>query len=735
MRKIRVIFTAIMMCVSMLASAIVDVTWKLVENREIDGNRTYIQRFTVKNHYGLSRLCFNMFARKMEAVNPADKVVEIVPGYYYIESSRFGESEEPVEIDIEVKGKMTSCNYAPDGLHGVSGDGHLIAVKYCRNSLMDSDKSAFAGWATPSEKIYELNASLADSTPLSPYEIIPSFKSVTMGEGTYTGGLSGIRTAIISNDNPEYYRIIVSQDSVRIEGASEPAVKMAQRVLVNNVLPNSEGGLPCAVIEDYPDFHYRGLMIDVSRNFLTLPEVQKIVYSMASLRLNRLHFHITDDEGWRLEIPGLPELTAVGARRGYTTTEDDYTAQIFAGNGDPNNTEGTANGYYTREEFIQFIRFCHELGVEVIPEIESPGHARAAVLAMESRYRKTGDDTYRLREEGDTSRYTSAQSFHDNLMNPALPGPYRFMEKVIDEVAAMYREAGVPLLGIHIGGDEVPNGAWDGSPSAQKMMQELKISGRHLMQGEFVRRIARMMRAKGIKMYGWQEIGVGYDEEFNAEVAPATGGVNCWLTNSSKLKNVPLRAVNAGFPVILSNVEHYYMDQIYDYHPEERGLYWGGCVDEFKSLNGYPYSLCPADGEARGRVLGIQGQLFAETVRNLATVQTHLFPKVYGLAERAWNADTTYSNSRFNHIIYSRMLPRLAASGTSFHLRAPGMVVKEGKVEINSPYPGAVIRYTTDGSEPTENSAEYVSPISARGEVRAALYYMGERSVTVSYTE
>ena len=176
------------------------------------------------------------------------------------------------------------------------------------------------------------------------------------------------------------------------------------------------------MVEDYPDFHYRGLMIDVSRNFIPLSQVQSVVYKMASLRMNRLHFHIVDDEAWRLEIPGLPELTSVGARRGYTTDEKDFLAQLFAGNGDPNSTGGTANGYITREEFKDFIAFCYSLGIEVIPEIESPGHARAAIKSMEARYRNTGDDTYLLREYGDTV-FTSAQSFHDNIMNPALPGP------------------------------------------------------------------------------------------------------------------------------------------------------------------------------------------------------------------------------------------------------------------------------------------------------------------------
>lgn len=726
------ILSVVMSSVAFIANAVVDVSWSVIENAKVNDEYFYVQRFTVRNHYGVKRLCFNMFARKMEAVNPSDKVVEIIPGYYYIESNRFGNSE-PLDIDIKVKGWIQSCNYAPDGLHAVTGDGHLLSVKYKRNSLLLSPElrnRPGRDVMTYGDSIYKFNETLKDDSPLGVYDIVPSFKSVKLGEGSYIG-TGEIFTSKISHSNYEFYRISVSQDSIMIEGASEEAIKMAQRVLQNQLLAENGGKLPCAVIEDYPDYHYRALMIDVARNFISLPDVQKIVYQMASLRLNRLHFHLTDDEAWRIEIPGLPELTAVSSRRGYTLDESEFLAQIFAGDGNPNSTDGTANGYYTREEFIQFLMFCHSLGIEVIPEVDVPGHSRAAIKAMESRFRKTGDDTYRLCEDGDTSRYTSAQAFHDNLMNPALPGPYKFMEKVIDEISSMYKEAGVDLLGFHIGGDEVPEGAWDGSPSAIKMMQERGISGRHQLQGVFVRRMAEILSQKGIKMFGWQEIGVGYDDEFNKVVAPVTAGVNCWLTNSSKMKNVALRAIDSGFPVILSNVEHFYMDQLYASHPEERGLYWGGIVDEFVSLSGYPDELCPADSLGQTKILGVSGQLFGETIRSMAIVQRQLFPKVYGLAERAWNKDYTYSNAKFNQIIGAKLLPRLSLGGSAFHLRTPGIIVENGYVKINSAYPGAKIRYTLDGTDPDYNSPIYETPVPVgnAAEIRAVAYYLTEKSL------
>ena len=203
-------------------------------------------------------------------------------------------------------------------------------------------------------------------------------------------------------------------------------------------------------------------MIDIARNFYNPEQMQKIVGLMADYRLNTLHFHITDDEAWRLEIPGLPELTEVGSRRGYTLDSKDFLPGVFNGDGNPDSKAGTANGYFSRDEFISFLKYCDSIGISVIPEVESPGHARAAIMAMNAYERRTGDATYRLTEPGDTSVYTSAQDYHDNLMNPAMPGTYAFIAKIVDEIEAMYHEAGVTLPGIHLGGDEVPEGAWDG---------------------------------------------------------------------------------------------------------------------------------------------------------------------------------------------------------------------------------------------------------------------------------
>lgn len=708
------------------------VTWS-TEGHLPDAPARYIQHIGISGDTDFSRLCFNQFARRMETLNPADTLIEIVPGYYAIGSSRFGKGLDTLTVDIATYGRLVNRSYAPDGFHRVNNDHTTEPVKIIRQEL-----TRRAQWQYPGHDdmiygpdIYDFNASLhTDSLP-GVYDIIPSYKKVTL-----TGGTSTIKHLAFDTTGtwaPEHYRIIVRSDSVIV--CSRPQDQwMAYIPFQTKVMGgrDTDATLPDAIIDNYPDMPWRGLMIDIARNYQTPATMHRVLQLMAAHHLNKLHFHITDDEAWRLEIPGLPELTALGARRGYTTDESQFLPQIFAGDGNPDSSRGSANGFFTVQDFIDLIKHAHTLGIDVIPEIESPGHARAAIRAMESRHRR-GDDTYRLIHDGDTSRYTSAQSFHDNVMNPALPGPYRFMEKVIDEIASMYNTAGVPLKGIHIGGDEVARGAWNGSDIAKRFMADHNIPDQHQLHAHFVEQIADMLSKRGIPMYGWQEVALGHSPQYDAKVRPVTGGINCWSTlAASGQADVTDRAVRGGWPVILSNVNHLYFDLAYTTHPRQPGLRWGGTTDEFTSFEAYPSKLCPAS-DSIGGVIGLNGHVFAETMRSPQQLYTYLIPKIFGLSERAWNNHPTYSRAMYNTIIATKELPFWIAAGTPVHMRQPGIKVIDGKVNINSPYPGAVIHYTTDDTEPDESSPIYTGAFTLKPSmtnIRARLSLHGTGSLT-----
>ncbi len=666
------------------------------------GGDAYVQHFTFANlPDSTAGVAFNMFARRMMPLDPADSIVELVPGYYVIESPRIRNAAASeagsVTVDILTRGTIRSICYSPDGLHGISLNGKPFDIALERFDLL-SDSLALAA-APAAEDIYARNAELVGASA-GVYDFVPRFKSVTLSGGSGTVDLDNITFSAPSDlKGTESCRIEIGAGSIAVEADSTQWARLALRL--HHFIGHGIVELPYVRIEDSPSLPYRGLMLDVVRNFQPAAEIHRMLDLMAVYGLNTLHFHLTDDETWRVEIQSLPELTRIGSRRGYAPkgTEPDFLPQIFAGNGDPDNAAGTANGYYTRQQMMDILRHADSLAINVIPEIESPGHARAAIVAMRSR------PEYRLDEAADTSCYTSAQSFRDNVMNPALPGPYRFMETVVDELAGIYRDAGVPLRAVHIGGDEVPRHAWSGSPAVGALKDSLGLADEKAVHAYFVSRVADMIASKGIAVSGWQEIALRHPEEYNAALRPKVFSVNCWSTLSSQGQGGVVEDIAAaGFPVVLSNVNHFYMDMCYSSHPNERGLNWGGYVDEFDALHGYPSRLAPSVTP-----IGIQGQLFAETIRSTEGLERLLLPKMLGMAERAWNNDSTYTDAQFNAIIVCE-IPRWQQLGATWHVRQPGIVRNGNILTFNSSYPDAEIYITLDGTEPQRLRSQCLRP-------------------------
>ncbi len=721
------------------------VLWKSLGDQTDSAGRHYVQHIVVTGNTDMKGLAFNQFARKMKLLNPQDTLHEIVPGYYLITSPRLTAGADSVVFDIDTRGYLVNCSYAPDGFHRVMHDNTSAPVDQLRERMVDNGTHlAFTMAANPTaQQLYDRNAELATDWEPGVYNILPSFNSVQLLDAATVTDPEVVyeidaKYAVVGQ--PLHASITVRDGNAVVKAADHKAAKAAARVFEAKVLrPNKGVALPAAELVFSPDFEWRGLMIDIARNFQTPETLIDILNLMADNGLNKLHFHPVDDEAWRIELPSLPELTQVGGRRGWAADESEHLYQIFTGDGNPDNLEGTSNGYYTREEFIKVLRAADELGIDVVTEIESPGHARAAIRAMEART-KAGDPSYRLIQDNDTSRYTSAQSFHDNVMNPALESTYKFMETVFDDLIGIYKEAGVPLTGIHIGGDEVPRGAWNGSDVAQAFMAENGLDSERELHAYFVRRVARLLADRKVPMHGWQEIALDHGPGYDSEIAPLVGGVNSWSTIVKKGETpVPIKSVMGGYPTILSNVDHFYFDLSYTGHPEEPGLSWGGHVNEFTAFDGYAERLCPAPADAPGKVIGINAQVFAETMRSPDQLLMYLTPKIFGLAERAAHADSTYTVAQFNTIIGSKELPalekRYKANGRGIvHINQPGITIADDMVMMNAPYTDGIIRYTTDGTEPDEDSAIYTGPFPAAGikALRARYYRNAAHSQTTS---
>ncbi|MEE9385008.1 MAG: family 20 glycosylhydrolase, partial [Nannocystaceae bacterium] len=535
--------------------------------------------------------------------------------------------------------------------------------------------------------------------------------------------------------------------------------------------------LPVVLIEDAPRFRYRGMHLDVSRHFVAKETVMRLLDLLAYHKINKLHLHLTDDEGWRLEIPGIEELTSFGAQRGFDPEErvmlhaglgavrelepTGTPATMTTANGGtlPNyqgfepatlNFVGRGSGYYTTQDFEDIVRYASERHIEVIPEIDVPGHSRAAVLAMEYRYRKYAASDpqraseYRLIDPEDTSAHRSVQGYTDNFLNPCLESSWTFLRKVVSEIRARYDAVqGATLAGIHGGGDELPskekNIWWRESPACDRTRWSKSLSDGQIAD-EFFRRWYHLIQSNGLDFYGWDDLlhigGGALDLRAEAVEGPglvATVWANVWGWGR---EDDAYKLANRGYKVVLAHATNLYLDLAYNKDPDEPGYYWAGFVDTRKTFEYRPFdvfahatlnmwgerfpehiwkekeSLRP---EAQDNILGLQGLLWTETVKTPEMLEYYAFPKMLGVAERAWSrhmptkAEIEPAWQRFANGLGQAALPRLDrfravdlrdqvgdAVGVNYRLPLPGARVLAGKLQANIAFPGLAIEYSLD---------------------------------------
>jgi hexosaminidase len=557
--------------------------------------------------------------------------------------------------------------------------------------------------------------------------------------------------------SPEAYELRVDPTTgVRIIGVSPAGVfygLQSLRGLLPVPTPRAGVVLPAMRVVDAPRFGYRGFMLDVARNFHPKAAVLRTIDLLARYKLNVFHIHLTDDEGWRVEIAGLPELTTVGARRGHTLDSKGFLQPAF-GSG-PQVGRAFGSGFFSHADYVEIVRYAAARHIEVIPEIEMPGHARAAIRSM------AGNAQYRLTDPNDRSVYESVQGYPDNVMDPALESTYGFIERVVGGLVAMHREAGAPLRNIHMGGDEVPNGVWVGSPAVQTYMREHGLTSVDDMWFVFYGRVAQILKAQGLTLSGWEEIAVRKTRrEGRGTNIPnpdfAGRGWRAYVWNNVPgwgAEDLAYRLANGGYEVVLSPVTNYYFDLAWNQNPEETGLDWGGYLDMRKPFEFIPfdyYRNARVDRAAfvgkdrltdygRAHIAGIQGNLWSETIGGDGRLEYMLVPKLFGLAERAWAADPDWAKevdqakfdslfregwSRLVNVVGKRELPRLdrEVPGLNYRIPTPGLHVDGGMVRASLELPGFTLRYTTDGSEPAARSAVVSGPIPLRGTVRVAAF-------------
>lgn len=554
------------------------------------------------------------------------------------------------------------------------------------------------------ESLYRYYQTIGDTTTHG-LHLLPMPKSIAYTKGT----CNLLQAKTIEKKDAslpsEGYRIVIKGKQIHSTYADEMGLFYAQQTL-QQLVNTSQTIVPNCTIEDAPEYPYRGFLLDIARNFLPKEAILSILKTMAELKLNRLQMHFTDDEAWRIEIPSFPQLTQFGAQRRYSGTPADPLAEsscLYPQYNDAIGNDGAlGSGYLTRTDFIEILRFAKARHIQIIPEVDMPGHMRAAKMAM----RPLLSDSVM-----DSRAYMSAQEFTDCVMDVTSPFAVQFVEQVVADLQAMYQEAGCEMPIFNIGGDEVPKGA---------LTQEEHQT--------FIDSVTAMLDRHHLRPAGWEEF---------THYCPASKNPLCvyWHHRPPLLAQL----IDSGYQVVIARSDRLYMDFAYAHHEEE----WGGhkVCDEFRIFDWWPEQDLPqayADRLSQ-HVMGIQAQLWGETLRSVPQAETYIYPKLLGFAERAWNPHTSMTKAQLSENIYGYALPYYVQRGHSVHVPMPGIHVDTtGLVTLFTPARGAEIRYTTDGSDVTTQSMRYTAPFvlptgTDPQALRARAFYGNSSSCVIRY--
>lgn len=508
-----------------------------------------------------------------------------------------------------------------------------------------------------------------------------------------TGGIPAIvfrKQKFPDSTGAEAYKIIISQKQVQVLAATELGALRGMFSLLQLKLLQPEMSLiPCVEITDAPRFAYRGLHLDVSRNFFPVPILEKLLDMMALYKLNTFHWHLTDGPGWRLEIKKYPQLTKRAAWRTHNNFKEWWTSgRLYS-------IEGAADaygGYYTQKEAKALVAYAAKRGITIIPEIEMPGHSEE-VLAVLPNLACSG------------LPYTQSEFCIGN------DSTFIFMEDVLTEVMQIF-----PSSFIHIGGDEVDKTSWKNCPKCQGRISLEHLKDEHELQSYAIRRMDKFLSDHGRKLLGWDEI--------------LEGGLSPGATVMSwRGEGGGIAAAKAGHDVVMTPGGYCYFDA-FQSNPVTQPEAIGGYLPLSKvySYNPVPAELTPEEAK---HILGVQANVWTEYIPTTEHLEYMIFPRILGLSEVAWtapaqkDADAFQAKLQMQYLLLQRKRINYYRPQAALELSSIADTLnKKSRVSISSEQYQPEIHFTLNGTEPLKSSPIYQGPIDLKGiaTIKAAIY-------------
>ena len=443
---------------------------------------------------------------------------------------------------------------------------------------------------------------------------------------------------------PEGYELTVTPNSVVIRASGQAGMFYGVQSLLQLLPPEVFASkpvlgrvwkVPCVQIEDQPRFKWRGLLFDVARHFFTKAEVKQMLDVLALHKINTLHLHLTDDQGWRIEIKKYPRLTQIGAWRDEAGFDLDPKLSTTYGR------DGRYGGYYTQADIRELVAYAAARHITIVPEIEMPGHSCAALSAYPELSCTGGPYTPNTKGGVFAGVYCAGKD-----------ETFEFVQNVLAEIGELF-----PGTYIHIGGDEVPKDNWKKCPHCQARIKQEGLKNEHELQSYFIRRLEKFINAQGCTLIGWSEIREGGLAQ-NAVVMDWIGGA--------------IEAASAGHDVVMSPTKFCYLDyyQSTNHATEPRA---GGGYLPLSTV--YSFEPIPAnlDPQYQSHILGAQGNLWTEYVPNLKHAQYMVFPRLCALAEVTWSPLASRNWAGFTHRLQTQF-QRFDRLGVNCRKGTPGQI-------------------------------------------------------------